>query len=363
MVDLKKIFDTGLSTLLYTFGVSWLYSNLVNRHRNIPIVFYHEIGGIDSTLVEYSVNVKTFEEQIVWLKQNYDVVSVNDLVKHISGQKMLRGNIAAITFDGGYSGNYVHAYPILKQYDCPATVYVITDPLDGKLAWHRQLVYLFSMTKRTSLTFVGGDDTKIYLNLRTKTERKEARELIRLRMAGMNEGERKSLLEYLSRELQVDLAGLPQKLFLSWDQVREMRQSKLIEIGSHTLSHPRLPSLPLEDARREICGSKQRIKEELGESIDSFCYPDGELSPEIINIVKDAGYTSALVVTTPGIWNDLNAVGDDVYDLRRICMPDQSYRVLLQTELSGIMRIAKRKGKTVFKKLTCERGRRQDRTL
>lgn len=350
MKDFKKIINVAVDSLLYVSGSNWLYSTFINRHRKILIVFYHEICRSNTILGEFSVNVTNFERQIIWLKKNYNIVSIKDLVKHITGEKMLSGNITAITFDGGYIGNYAYAFPVLKQYDCPATIYVITDPLDGKLPWHRKLMYLFSMADCQSLTFSYGNGKKFHMNMKTKYEKKLAREYIYKECLKMNEEERNRIMESLSEKMKLALAGLTQKVFLSWDQVREMRRSGLIDIGSHTLSHPRLTGISLNEARREILLSKQRIEDELGENIDSFCYPDGLFSPEIVNLVKDAGYSSALAVTTPYIWNDLNQVGDDVYILRRICMPDKSYKILLRSELSGTTRTVKKIGKNILQR-------------
>lgn len=66
------------------------------------------------------------------------------------------------------------------------------------------------------------------------------------------------------------------------------------QIGSHTRSHPRLSRIPLEQAREEIVGSKKSLEDRFGIPIRHFCYPYGDLSPQVRDLVAEAGYTTAV---------------------------------------------------------------------
>lgn len=63
--------------------------------------------------------------------------------------------------------------------------------------------------------------------------------------------------------------------YLTWEQVKEMKESGLVSFGSHTSSHRRLRSLPDDEIAQEITQSKQILEEKLGAPIASFCYPFG----------------------------------------------------------------------------------------
>ena len=65
-----------------------------------------------------------------------------------------------------------------------------------------------------------------------------------------------------------------------------MALPELIEIGSHTRTHPMLPLLDDEAARDEIEGSREILSEMLGKPVTSFCYPNGRMSPRDRSIVK-----------------------------------------------------------------------------
>ncbi|MHB1927676.1 MAG: polysaccharide deacetylase family protein [Leptospirillum sp.] len=81
-------------------------------------------------------------------------------------------------------------------------------------------------------------------------------------------------------------------------EIREL-QGKGFEIGSHTRTHCDLGRLFREDplqARREIFDSRTELEDILGRPVTAFCYPYGSLSPESVDWVREAGYTSARTV-------------------------------------------------------------------
>lgn len=106
--------------------------------------------------------------------------------------------------------------------------------------------------------------------------------------------------------------GYTEKRMLDWGQVREMRQAGMT-LGSHTLTHPRLPELPPDEARGEIVGAKHMMEDELGAAVDYFAYPYGRYNQEIQRMVEEAGY--ALACSTRSGFNRVDA---DKYALRRI---------------------------------------------
>ncbi len=101
--------------------------------------------------------------------------------------------------------------------------------------------------------------------------------------------------------------------YLTWDQVRQLDHSGLITIGGHTLDHPNLASLSPDEQRHEIIDSKAGIEQEIGHSIRHFAYPYGDYNQTTIDIVRQAGYVTA-VTTQPGDYQTPSAP----YTLHRI---------------------------------------------
>jgi peptidoglycan/xylan/chitin deacetylase (PgdA/CDA1 family) len=98
--------------------------------------------------------------------------------------------------------------------------------------------------------------------------------------------------DYLGRSNSWDNGKAEQVPLLGPLEIDQMRNSG-ISFGSHSLTHRYLASLSAEDAWEEISGSKARLKDEFGIEASTFCYPYGNTSSEVREIVAQAGYLGA----------------------------------------------------------------------
>ena len=120
------------------------------------------------------------------------------------------------------------------------------------------------------------------------------------------------------------------RLHLDWDEVRELAAQPGILIGSHTLTHPHLPRLSTIDAQREIAESRLRIEAQIARPVVHFCYPSGDLSGRDVQLVRGAGYRSAVTVA-PGV----NRHGTDPYLLHRTEVTDRDVSWAFALKLFG----------------------------
>jgi peptidoglycan/xylan/chitin deacetylase (PgdA/CDA1 family) len=76
------------------------------------------------------------------------------------------------------------------------------------------------------------------------------------------------------------------------EMLMEMQESKIIEFGSHTMNHPKLENLPLEDAIYEINESKRQLEKLFKKEMIAFAYPygSGAYNKDIRKAVLDSGY-------------------------------------------------------------------------
>ena len=87
---------------------------------------------------------------------------------------------------------------------------------------------------------------------------------------------------------------------MSVSQLKEVAKSPYVEIGAHTMNHVWLRGIRKEQAEHQIKKSKKALEEELGIPIYSFAYPYGAFDEQVIKIVEEAGFASA-VSTVSGI--------------------------------------------------------------
>ena len=88
------------------------------------------------------------------------------------------------------------------------------------------------------------------------------------------------------------------KGFLSEQQIKELIESGLVEIGSHSLDHVYLKVAPDMYAEKQIVESKRNLEERFGVPILTFAYPYGAFNNKNIETVRKAGYTAAVSVIT-----------------------------------------------------------------
>lgn len=122
MKTIKKIFIIVISVCiaLVCFYSFWMYPRY-----SVPILFYHHLGYSDDLL---TVTPENFEEQMKYIKdKGYNVIPLDELVEGTKAGRKFKHNTVVITADDGYKDNYIYAYPILKKYGYPATIFLATN--------------------------------------------------------------------------------------------------------------------------------------------------------------------------------------------------------------------------------------------
>lgn len=281
------------------------------RSRNFQILTYHRVND-DYDPFFGAVPISVFEKQMDYVASNFHVCSLEDAIE-MTRRKELPDNVIVVTFDDGYKDNYLNAFPILKKFSVPATIFLATDVISsGRVLWHDQV---FSAFRETQELFLAGYGTlSIEYPLKTLNEKLTAQKEVLQFLRSLDEKERSFWIDRLIEKLKVDNRKERPDLMLTWEEVKIMYQNG-ISFGSHTVTHPILPRLTLDRIREEIYKSKEIIEEKLGVPIKTFAYPNGrkeDFNESIKNILKEAGYLCA-VTTIFGV----NENGQDLFELKR----------------------------------------------
>jgi peptidoglycan/xylan/chitin deacetylase (PgdA/CDA1 family) len=116
----------------------------------------------------------------------------------------------------------------------------------------------------------------------------------------------------IGREPAWPADGRPKERLLNAGELREMLSAGM-EIGSHTVSHVRLPSLDNARLKEELTDSKIALEDTTGSPVTSFAYPYGAWDDRCAEAVRVAGYSAACTTRTGWAMRDANP-----YRLRRL---------------------------------------------
>jgi len=104
----------------------------------VPIITYHHVGIPSGKWRLNTVSEKSFEYQMSFIKRHgFEVISFDDLVEGIKKGHQFARNTVVLQFDDGYEDNYKYALPVLKKYEFPAMVFLVSDKIGSPnfLTW------------------------------------------------------------------------------------------------------------------------------------------------------------------------------------------------------------------------------------
>lgn len=262
----------------------------------------------------HRVSAKQFERHLVYLKRHYHVISLDELVDRISDGSPMPENASVITIDDGYRDAYEVAYPLLRKYDVPATIYAITGFLDGECWLWTDIVRFLLEGKHGQDTEIDFDGFAETVRTEQEADRLAAADRINGRLKQMANEEKNSALEDIAFSFGVLVPDTPPKEYAAFSPENALEMDRNgVRIESHTRTHPILTQISAEELNEELATSKSRLEEMLQREIRHFCYPNGDYENETGAAVEALGYSSA-VTSEFG----LLAVNENKYFLRRL---------------------------------------------
>jgi peptidoglycan/xylan/chitin deacetylase (PgdA/CDA1 family) len=309
----------GLPFIGAASAVGFLDAYCLLRRRVVKcsacILAYHRVASHHDFPSDVPLTTTgDFEKQIKYLRRRYRLMSLAELGHALNEGTTIPSNAAVVTFDDGYKDNYLNAYPILKRYDVPATVFLATGHIDdATMFWWDKVAFALHKTTSETLEL---DQLGTY-QVRGQEDRSLAARTIAARLKDLPDNGKNRVIEEMVRRLGVDIpSALGKEMLLSWDEIREMAKNG-INFGAHTVNHPILTRVSLEQARKEIVESQRRIEENLGQAANTFAYPNGgpgDFNDNIKSILRQNRFVCA-VASFP---SRLVTPASDPYELGRI---------------------------------------------
>lgn len=249
-----------------------------------------------------SVTPQFLETAVLQVRASgFETVSLDEALLRLEGRSASSKPFACFTFDDGYRDNLTYAYPLLKRYNVPFTIYVPTDFPDGRgeLWW----LVLEQVVRKSPAVIVQMAGQLRSFACATNSEKQKTYDAIYWWLRGLPEDRARQVVRELAGGAGVDIEAICRYLIMTWDEIRELASDPLVTIGAHTKRHFAVAKLKPSEARAEVSESVARIECELNRPCRHFSFPYGDeasASDRDFEIVAGLGLASG-VTTRKGL--------------------------------------------------------------
>ncbi|WP_460451724.1 polysaccharide deacetylase family protein [Alsobacter sp. SYSU BS001988] len=269
--------------------------------EQLTVFCYHRVGSPQpDQFYGYRPNrsgsAEQFRAQMRLFKALFEPISVGDLARFVSTGERLPPYPGLVTFDDGYRDNGAEAWPILREFNIPAVIFLATEHIGGAKPFLWDFAaFCFEKTSRREahLPLLGP------IALGSLAQRRQATSAWINATKAAPAAERWGLADQLADVL--DIRPPPDEfshLYLNWDEVRALHRQGL-DFGGHTASHPILSRTTPEEARTEFQSCQAALAGALGEPAASFAYPNGssrDFGPEHEALARSSGFRVAFAL-------------------------------------------------------------------
>jgi peptidoglycan/xylan/chitin deacetylase (PgdA/CDA1 family) len=289
------------------------------RNRSV-ILAYHRVSDLATDPQLLAVSPKHFDEQLQYLKDNLEIVSIMDLGRSVR-ERRVPNNAVALTFDDGYADAVWNVQPALEKHGVAGTVFVtcVYVDMDYEFWWdelERLTLLNDNLPKRLELSIDGNDMRWEIGDEELRTEERwnvlsrshlTARQRLYLDLhrilRPLNHGEKQRVFDQIAVSTGATRHGRSTHRTLSSVEVKRLASSGIVEVGSHGMTHSVLSRQLPEERRGELADSKRFLENVIGKTVSSFSYPFGgpnDIDRTTAVMVRRTGYDLACS-TTEGV--------------------------------------------------------------
>jgi len=262
MITIKKLINNLIKINL----IKWI---IELKRPNYIILYYHRVvrdsdfEALTGPNIHLCVKESEFEKQMYYIAKNYNLVSVENLYENNFKCKQFS---VAVTFDDGYRDNIEVAYPILKKYDVPATIYLVSrNFIEKPWSWWIELWNFIKNKKNINYK-------EQLINCETKIQKNNLffelkNEIKTLDYLGQ--------INFFTKLTSLNNRENHEYLYLNLEHLQKLKEDKLITLGCHTHDHLCFFYFNEHEIEKQIMMCKEIIEEKLNIKISHFAYPYG----------------------------------------------------------------------------------------
>lgn len=303
------------------------------------ILMYHSVAEVGSDPWSLCVTPQHFAEHLEVLQKYGCPIKLQELTQSLRHGD-LPNRAVVITFDDGYANNLHNATPFLERYNIPATIFLVTGHIgcEREFWWDeldRILLQPGNLPETLNLNIKGNtyqwelgkavyyreDDHLRHPDRRVwegnPCSRRSLYHSLWQLLGPLTESERAKIVDELLKWARLERVIRPTHRSLSFEEMLTLVEEELIEIGSHTVTHPILSAHPVAFQKNEIQQSISYLENVLGRPVLSFSYPHGDYEAATLSLVREAGYACACTTVEETVWRNT-----DCFQLPRVQVQD-----------------------------------------
>jgi peptidoglycan/xylan/chitin deacetylase (PgdA/CDA1 family) len=249
-----------------------------------------------------AVEPRVFEMQLKWLSKHSTFVNLAEAIEIVSND--IKGNYSVLTFDDGYSDVKNTPIPICDQLNIPICIFPIAghngdSNFPAYVDHYYAIIHYAKSRDQIRLKLLGNNQKPPALdeNIHWWIKGPLKEELHKLKIS-----DQLYFLEELAHILNSEIPqNICQELYLTKNELRNL-YNKGVELGGHGYHHKQLTDIKKTQMETEIAESIKFLKEVGVSNPNSFCYPDGSYSEEVIKCLQQSGIEIAFT-TNAGFFN------------------------------------------------------------
>jgi len=236
---------------------SYLFARSIrNQKTNLIVLLYHDVV------------MDQFELQMQFIDSKFEFVTIEDVLRCIAENSFPSNPQVLVTFDDGFKSFHSDAFPIIDNNGIPVINYVTSGIIDSEF-------------------WISHIDKKLVIP----------------GVLGCGPTSLKSQEYPMGREVAKKM-GFDIFPGMSTSELNEVWNHPKVTIGAHSVSHPNLPSLSIDESRKEVIQCREDLKEKTGKTANHFAYPFGFCSEREMQLLRDAGYLSGATTTSKWVQSD-----------------------------------------------------------
>jgi peptidoglycan/xylan/chitin deacetylase (PgdA/CDA1 family) len=283
-------------------GLGCSLDRLVGRAGGRYVMAYHRVIPALAAATDYVhsamwIRPETLAAQIRWMRTVGEIVDLETLIR--ADNRPSTRALFALTFDDGWLDNYTLAFPVLREAQVPATIFLVSDAMEhGRLFWTEDVV-----TKTHHIAMRGGGRRVLdalaeqwpIVERHAKPSSASALceswvETLKL----VPEQERRARIDSYFSAIGAEREPL-RGYVMTWKHAREMAKDG-ITFGSHTHTHRILEGLDAAAIESELTVSRATISAQLQRDVTLFCYPNARYSGNEGEVLGRCGYRYGFIL-------------------------------------------------------------------